>query len=122
MELKGIEGVQAISTGTVDFGVDGEEILAVARGVFFNSLMHAACEEVIAYFASSGDMQFALSETRGRYWMDDKAYVSYFFNPRWKTAEFFEQTVGASGQHCVGMLHDEGWYRRDKQEYSRGKR
>ena len=76
--------------------------------------MHAVCEEVIAYLASSGDWGFAISETKFRYWMDDDAYASYFFDPNWKTPEFFNHTAGANGEQCAVMLHDEDWYWRDK--------
>jgi len=121
-DLRGIEGVQAIVTGKVDLGPRVKEIMPVAKTIFFNSLMHAVCEEVIAYVASSGDWEFAISETQHRYWLDDDAYASYFFDPRWKTPAFYKHTVGAAGEHCVGMLYDEGWYRRDKSnDFTAGK-
>ena len=113
-ELRGIGGIHAIVAGKIDLGPRVTEVVPQAEAVFFNSLMHAVCEEVIAYFASSGDWEFAISETKSRYWMDDDAYASYFFDPHWKTPEFFKHTVGANGERCTLMLYDEDWYWRDK--------
>ena len=77
--LRGIDGIPAIVTGKIDLGPRVTELVAEAEAVFFNSLMHAVCGEAIAYLASSGDWEFAISKTRYGYWMDDDAYASYFF-------------------------------------------
>lgn len=114
ISLSGISGVQAIASGQVSLSEELKGRAKAAESVFFNSLMHVTCEEVLAHFSSDGDLDEALRITLSDYWLDARAYGSYFYHSKWHTREFFVKTVGEEGNRCTPMLYDPNWYQRDK--------
>lgn len=82
--------------------------------VFYNSLMEAACEELLAIRINEDTWAAAIEIFYEANWSLPATYNSYFLFDAWRSKSFMLSMVGMRGRRCTGLLSDAEWYERDK--------